>query len=276
MSQEQPRRPSEQEQGIRYGDVFPVTGSLGAKPIVPWDAAMMQSAENLVLGKTVKGGPAAAMESAASRNQKMGVVGHDQAMDATAEQGVNVSDTLVPGGGHIVTEFVAGQVTQFVIDVSPTAVGHYVEQDDGAAVVAGVAGAAPGAVPVERRDAAAIQAAEAKATGMDTYMPGGLAAQAQSAAAANLWTARDADKTKLGDVLPNATAKLAADKEVESGDAARVAGAETRNKPGAAARLCPWSRPRASTAAMTTYGHGYNPRIDPCVSNSSCRDASAM
>jgi hypothetical protein len=36
--------------------------------------------------------------------------------------------------------------------------------------------------------------------------------------------------------MQNATAKLAADKEVESGDAARVAGAETRNKPGAAAR----------------------------------------
>ncbi|EAY88627.1 hypothetical protein OsI_10103 [Oryza sativa Indica Group] len=256
MSQEQPRRPSEKaagggggEQGIRYGDVFPVTGSLAAKPIAPRDAATMQSAENLVLGKTVKGGPAAAMESAASRNEEMGVVGHDQATDAAAEQGVNVSDTLVPGGGRIVTEFVAGQ-----------AVGHYVEQDDGAAVVAGVVGAAPGAVrveepakitigealeaaalaaggtPVERSDAAAIQAAEAKATGTDTYMPGGLAAQAQSAAVANLWTARDADKTKLGDVLSNATAKLAADKEVESGDAARVAGAETRNKPGAAAR----------------------------------------
>lgn len=36
--------------------------------------------------------------------------------------------------------------------------------------------------------------------------------------------------------MQNATAKLAADKEVESGDAARVAGAEMRNKPGAAAR----------------------------------------
>lgn len=61
---------------------------------------------------------------------------------------------------------------------------------------------AVGRKPVERSDAAAIQAAEARATGLDANIPGGLAAQAQSAAAANAWTARDEDKTKLGDVDP--------------------------------------------------------------------------
>ncbi|VAH87506.1 unnamed protein product [Triticum turgidum subsp. durum] len=85
-------------------------------------------------------------------------------------------------------------------------------------------------------------AAKVRATGQDVYIPGDLAAQAQSAADANLWAARDEEKAKLGEVLSNATAKLVAhkernataklvaDKEVESDDAARVASAETRNK----------------------------------------------
>ncbi|KAF0914598.1 hypothetical protein E2562_030670 [Oryza meyeriana var. granulata] len=220
MSQEQRRRSSDQaaggggEQGIRYGDVFSVSGNLADKPIAPQDAATMQSAENLVLGQTAKGGPAAAMQSAASRNEQIGVVGHDQATDATAEQGVTVSETLIPGG-RIVTEFVAGQ-----------AVGQYVEQDDtaagggdgrggGGSGAAGVEDAtkitigealeaaafAAGRRPVERSDGAAIQAAEVRATGLEPNISGGLAAQAQSAAAANLRAARDEDKTKLGHVL---------------------------------------------------------------------------
>lgn len=54
---------------------------------------------------------------------------------------------------------------------------------------------------MERSDAAAIQAAEVRATGLDVNIPGGLAAQAQSAADANAWAARDEEKAKLGDVL---------------------------------------------------------------------------
>ncbi|CAN6290605.1 unnamed protein product [Urochloa humidicola] len=258
MSQEQPRRPSNQprqeaaagaggEQGaIRYGDVFPAAiGDLAEKPVAPQDAATMQSAESLVLGHTLRGGPAAAMQCAATANERMGVVGHDQATDATAVQGVTVSETRVPGG-RLVTEFVAGQ-----------AVGQYLARDDATAGGRGGGGAAAGVVdntkvtigealeatalaagdePVERSDAAAIQAAEARATGLDANVPGGLAAQAQSAAAANAWAARDEDKTTLGDVLANATAKLVADKPVESADALRVAGAENRNKGDGTAR----------------------------------------
>uniref|UniRef100_A0ACD5TUJ4 Uncharacterized protein n=1 Tax=Avena sativa TaxID=4498 RepID=A0ACD5TUJ4_AVESA len=248
MSQGQPRRPaspSEQAQGqdgaIRYGDVFPaVSGGLAKKPVAPQDAATMQSAENMVFGETVKGGPAATMQSAAMRNERMGVVAHDQATDVTAEQGVSVSETRVPGG-RIVTEFVAGQ-----------AVGQFLEPDDAGAAGAGggrgdeakvtigealeAAGYAAGTRPVERSDAAAIQAAEVRATGLDGNIPGGLAAQAQSAADANAWAARGDYKATLGDVLSDATAKLAADKEVETEDAARVAFAETRNKQDVTAR----------------------------------------
>ncbi|CAL4920866.1 unnamed protein product [Urochloa decumbens] len=265
MSQEQPRRPSGQPQkqaasgehgAVRYGDVFPkVSGGLAEKPVAPQDAATMQSAESLVLGQTLRGGPAAAMQSAATANERKGVVGHDQATDATAVQGVTVSETRVPGG-RLVTEFVAG-----------LAVGQYLARDDDATAGgrgAGSGGAARGGggaagmmvdttkvtigealeatalaagdEPVERSDAAAIQAAEARATGLDANVPGGLAAQAQSAAAANAWAARDQDKTTLGDVLADATAKLVADKPVESGDALRVAGAENRNKGDGTAR----------------------------------------
>ncbi|XP_037424071.1 late embryogenesis abundant protein D-34-like [Triticum dicoccoides] len=259
MSQGQQRRPSSdqaqadgggqsQEQGggaVRYGDVFlAVTGGLAEKPVAPQDAATMQSAENLVFGETIKGGPAATMQSAAMRNERMGVVGHDQATDATAEQGVTVSETRVPGG-RIVTEFVAGQVvSQYLApdgaDPARGAAGDDTKMTIGEALEA--AGYAAGDRPVEHSDAAAIQAAKVRATGQDVYIPGDLAAQAQSAADANLWAARDEEKAKLGDVLSNATAKLVAhkernataklvaDKEVESDDAARVASAETRNK----------------------------------------------
>lgn len=58
-----------------------------------------------------------------------------------------------------------------------------------------------GEKPVEQSDAAAIQAAEARATGSSIVTPGGLAATAQSAASANEGLAEDVDKIKLNDVL---------------------------------------------------------------------------
>lgn len=72
---------SEQGQRIKYGDVFAVAGDLAAQPIAPQDAALMQTAENAVLGHTRKGGPAAVMQSAAARNERAGIVAHDRASD---------------------------------------------------------------------------------------------------------------------------------------------------------------------------------------------------
>jgi hypothetical protein len=212
----QPRRPSDQHQAaaagceqeqsgaVRYGDVFPMSVGLAEQPVAPRDAATMQSAETMVFGQTLKGGPAAA-----TANERVGVVGHDQATDATAVQGVTVAETRVPGGS-MATEFVA-------------VVGQYLAPDDAAAAGGGGGGAggggaagltkvtigealeataiAAGDVPVELSDAAAVQAAEARATGLDANVPGGLAAQAQSAAVANETAARDEDKVTLGDVL---------------------------------------------------------------------------
>lgn len=108
MSQEQrPRRPTTEP--IKYGDVFPVSGDLASKPIVPLDAATMQSAENTALGKTEKGGPAAVMSSAATKNEQAGLVGHDQTTDVVANEGVKILQTNM-GGTSIVTEAVGDQV----------------------------------------------------------------------------------------------------------------------------------------------------------------------
>lgn len=60
---------------------------------------------------------------------------------------------------------------------------------------------AAGEKPVEWSDAAAIQAAEVRATGRMNIAPGGVAASAQSAATMNARLTRDEDKTKLADVL---------------------------------------------------------------------------
>ena len=55
--------------------------------------------------------------------------------------------------------------------------------------------------PVDQSDAAAIQAAEMRATGKNEIVPGGLAATAQSAATKNARTMADLQKTTLSDVL---------------------------------------------------------------------------
>ena len=54
---------------------------------------------------------------------------------------------------------------------------------------------------LEQSDAAAIQAAEVRATGSNIISPIGVAAAAQSAASTNAGLTRDEDKIKLNDVL---------------------------------------------------------------------------
>lgn len=109
MSQEQPRRPQAGQDPIKYGDVLPVSGDLAQKPITPEDAAMMQSAESRVLGQTQPGGVAAVMQSAATRNEQAGIVGHKDVTDVAGDRGVTVTETQVPGR-RIITESVGGQV----------------------------------------------------------------------------------------------------------------------------------------------------------------------
>ncbi|KAL0413354.1 UNVERIFIED_CONTAM: Late embryogenesis abundant protein 47 [Sesamum radiatum] len=98
--------------------------------------------------------------------------------------------------------------------------------------------------PVDYSDAAAIQAAEVRATGRTNIVPGGVAAAAQSAATRNARVPRDEDKTKLGEILSDASSKLPSDKPVTRRDAEGVIGAELRNDP----NLC--TRPGGVAASV--------------------------
>lgn len=103
MSQEQPRRP------IKYGDVFSVEGEIAEMAVAPRDAALMQTAENAMLGQIQKGAAASMMQSAAERNEKGGFVGHEDMTDVAAGQGVSITETNLPGR-RIITEEIGGQV----------------------------------------------------------------------------------------------------------------------------------------------------------------------
>ncbi|KAG1333976.1 Late embryogenesis abundant protein D-34 [Cocos nucifera] len=196
---------------------------------------MMQSAENQIMGQTQKGGPAAVMQSAATRNETAGLVGHHDASYVPADQGVAVTETDLTG--HcIVTESVGGQVVgryETAAPVSTTALPTGVMYGDAFTIGDALEATAmtAGGKPVDQSDAAAIQAAEVRATGLNEVLPRGVGAEAQSAATANTRLMRDENKIKLRDVLTDATTKLPADKMVTREDADRVAGAEMRNKP---------------------------------------------
>ncbi|KAE8660658.1 Late embryoproteinsis abundant protein D-34 [Hibiscus syriacus] len=125
MSQQQPRRPQpdysrDQEDPIKYGDVFNVSGELASKPIAPLHASAMQSAETTVLGQTRRSGPAAVMQSAARVNERAGVVRHHQT-DFTGDEGVTVTKSTA-GGESWITEAVEGQapIMDQVYDPTPS------------------------------------------------------------------------------------------------------------------------------------------------------------
>lgn len=233
MSQQQEHH---QKEPITYGDVFPVSGDLAHKPVSPQDAAMMQAAEATVFGQTHKGGTAAALQAAATINERAGLVRH-QDLTETGDQGVTVTATDLPGA-RVVTETIAGQVVGRYVEATPVlqpgVAGGVGDVSQQGAITIGEALEATartaGNKPVERSDAAAIQAAEVRATGSNLLSPGGIAAQAQSAATLNTST-REEDKVRLNEVLTDATVKLPADKVATREDADGVLSAEKRNNP---------------------------------------------
>ncbi|OWM82002.1 late embryogenesis abundant protein D-34-like [Punica granatum] len=245
MSQGQQQRRSPQQEPIKYGDVFDIQGELADKPVAPRDAAMMQTAENVLLGQVQRGGAAAMMQSAATRNEQAGAVGHGTMNEEAARHGVTVTKEDFTGH-RVITESVGGQVVGQYRQPAPLVAGGAPAAGD----QKGRGGSGDGAEdpitigealeattltlghkPVERSDAAAIQAAEVRATGRTTIIPGGVAAAAQSAAILNARVARDEDKTKLADVLADASSKLPSDKPATRQDAEGVTGAEMRNDP---------------------------------------------
>ena len=158
----------------------------------------------------------------------MGAVHPGQASDTAAMHGITVTQTAVPGG-RIVTEFLAGQVVgQYSVADPPPPV-----EEDATKITIDEAleatARAGGGRPIDPADAEAIRAAEMSAHGADVAMPGGLGDQARAAARANAQATREGDKIKLGNVLSDATAKLAGDKAARTEDATRVVRAETFN-----------------------------------------------
>lgn len=213
MSQGQPRRPQggedlqhaqQDQQPVKFGDVLDVSGELAERRVAPRDAAVLQAAEQSVLGGTQRGGPAAALQSAATVNARAGHVGKAQVAGPVADAGAAVTEAEV-AGRRVVTESVGGQVVAKLVTPAPVAMADppgALDKDAvtiGRALVAVVAMA--GDRPVDQSDAAAIQVAETCATGSDATVPGGVAAAAQSAADQNDRALRDEDKIKLRNVL---------------------------------------------------------------------------
>lgn len=207
MSQEQPRRESGTNfpdvkpvtEPVKYGDVLNVSGELADQPIAPRDAALMQSAESQVLGRTQKGGVAATMQSAATLNQEAGYVGPTEYSAAAGGRGMKVTESDIPGR-LVVTESVGGQVvgrfTTPVPEPSTAVTGSFAIGD-----ALEAAGVTCGDKPVTQSDAGAIQAAEVRATGRSAVTPGGVAATAMSAADVNDRTGDELQKITLGEVL---------------------------------------------------------------------------
>ncbi|WCJ43969.1 Late embryogenesis abundant protein 47 [Euphorbia peplus] len=179
MSQEQLRRPDEDQESIKNEELFSIEG----KVVNP---------ENQLKGLTLKDvGASSATSNESNVAQK------------EASPGATVDGPFKKSG--------AGGIT----------IGEALEAT---ALTAGQK-------PVEWSDAAAIQAAEVRATGRTTISPGGVAAAAQSAATLNARIKNDEDKTKLADILSDACSKLPADRPATRKDAEGVTGAEMRNDP---------------------------------------------
>ncbi|KAF3454362.1 hypothetical protein FNV43_RR04809 [Rhamnella rubrinervis] len=225
MSQEQPRRPQDDQEPIKHGNVLSdAEGELAQKPVVAKDSAMVQQAET-----ASKGGVAAAM-----RNESAGSVSHDDASNISDEQDISVTVTDVPGR-RISTEAVGGQAVRQFSQRVPLVPPSTIQQGSSGGITIGEAleatAVTAGQKPVEWSDAAAIQAAEVRATGRTNIVPGGVAAAAQSAATLNARATRGEDKTKLSEVLVGATSRLPSDKPATRRDAEGVTSAEMRNDP---------------------------------------------
>jgi hypothetical protein len=156
QQQQQGQLREREERAVTYGDVFSgVRGELASEPIKPKDASSMQRVETVGLGQVVKGGPAAAMQSAAAHNVNAGLVD------------VNSQTTTTP---------VAAQHQE------------QLQEQEGRPVTYGdVFSGAPSELasePIKPRDAASMQSAET--VGLGRVVKGGPAATMQSAAAHNV------------------------------------------------------------------------------------------
>jgi hypothetical protein len=77
---------------VTYGDVLGATDKLGSDPVMPEDAALMQSTEARTFEKTRKDGAAPVMQAAAEENVKAGFVKEKQSAEFEPEVRVQLAD----------------------------------------------------------------------------------------------------------------------------------------------------------------------------------------
>ncbi|WVZ74813.1 hypothetical protein U9M48_022945 [Paspalum notatum var. saurae] len=183
----------------------------------------------------VRGGdvyPASAAEhEAAHERDKILEQGREQRGDGG---GLQVKETDLPAGRRLVTASAGGQVmAQFTVPVPDQEVAAATDAVTVGEALQAAAQTSAGDRPVGGADAAAVQAAEARATGLCGAVPGGLAAAAQQAAEANVRAEGVGGKVRLSlrDVVGDdaAAAALPADKVATREDAEKVAAAAARN-----------------------------------------------
>ncbi|KAL6142767.1 hypothetical protein ACLB2K_061043 [Fragaria x ananassa] len=228
MSQEQPRRPVEDEQqrgGSQYGDIYlELAAEKAADSAVQSPVGLkLISSDHFSNKETDHLGNKETTEHSERRvvfelGGGQGTSQNSRHIDEK-ERKINELAKVVGKYSHrgplsVPTQPIGGTCGQITIG----------EALEATAITAGQK-------TVEWSDAAAIQAAEVRATGRTNIVPGGVAAAAQSAATLNARATRDEDKTKLADILADATSKLPADKPATRRDAEGVTGAEMRNDP---------------------------------------------
>uniref|UniRef100_A0ACD5X2P4 Uncharacterized protein n=1 Tax=Avena sativa TaxID=4498 RepID=A0ACD5X2P4_AVESA len=168
--------------------------------------------------------PTAAGQDA--RRQRDEVLAREQQQQ---DDSLRVTETDQHDGRRVVTATAGGQVmAQFTVP-APGATD--------AVTIGEALQAAASDAPVGLADAAAVQAAETRATGLGRAVPGGVAAAAQKAAETNMRLGGgvgDAgeEMVQLRDVVGSATEVLPANKAVTREDARKVAAAAARNAAG--------------------------------------------
>ncbi|XP_047043470.1 late embryogenesis abundant protein D-34-like [Lolium rigidum] len=160
-----------------------------------------------------------------ARRQRDEVLARDRQQQQQQDDRLRVTETDQHDGKRVVTATAAGQVmAQFTVP----AVGKATD----AVTIGEALQAAASDAPVDLVDAAAVQAAETRATGLGRVVPGGVAAAAQKAAETNMRLDAGEEKVRLRDVVGSATAVLPANKAVTREDARKVAAAAERNARG--------------------------------------------
>ncbi|KAM3271518.1 hypothetical protein ACQJBY_041986 [Aegilops geniculata] len=147
---------------------------------------------------------------------------------------LRVTETEEPHAGRrLVTATAGGQVmAQFTVPVPGAGVEEATDAVTIGEALQAAAQTSAGERPVDLADAAAVQVAETRATGLGGVIPGGVAAAAQKAAETNMRPGlAEEEKVRLKDVLGNAAAVLPANKVATREDAVAVATAANRNAP---------------------------------------------